>query len=103
MAVATKDTGVVVQSWVSPRLAAELKRYAEAERRSVSSTIRLALEDRLRPNPRGPAMSEWQNRLAYRDRDQSRCCRRGGSRRATACSEDRRVADGARLKTMARA
>jgi hypothetical protein len=31
------------------RLAAELKRYAEAERRSGCATIRIALEDRLRP------------------------------------------------------
>ena len=53
MAVATKQTGVVLQSWVSPALAAELKRHAEAERRSVSSTIRLALEDRLRPDAEG--------------------------------------------------
>jgi hypothetical protein len=46
VAVATKSTGVIVQSWVSPQLAAELKRYAEAERRSVSAAIRLALTAR---------------------------------------------------------
>ena len=51
MAAATKSTGVVIQSWVTPQLAAELKRYAEAERRSVSAAIRIALEDRLRPGP----------------------------------------------------
>ena len=48
MAVATKGTGVVIQAWVSPDLAEALKAQAELERRSVSSTIRVALEDRLR-------------------------------------------------------
>jgi hypothetical protein len=52
-----KSTGVIVQSWVSPRLAAELKRRAEAERRSVSSTIRIALEDRLRLDAEGGRMA----------------------------------------------
>jgi predicted transcriptional regulator len=45
---AAPSTGIVVQSWVPPSLAAELKRLAESERRSVSATIRLAVEDRLR-------------------------------------------------------
>ena len=40
--------GTVVQSWVPRELAAELKRRAEAERRSVSSVIRIAVEERLR-------------------------------------------------------
>ena len=51
MTAATKSTGVVVQSWVSPALAEALKAQAQIERRSVSQTIRIALEDRLRPNP----------------------------------------------------
>jgi hypothetical protein len=48
VAIATKQTGVVLQSWVSPALAEALKAQAELERRSVSATIRLAVEDRLR-------------------------------------------------------
>ena len=48
MPTATRDTGVIVQSWVSPQLANELKRHAERERRSISAVIRIAVEDRLR-------------------------------------------------------
>jgi hypothetical protein len=52
VAIATKQTGIVLQSWVSPALAERLKAQAELERRSVSATIRLALEDRLRDGRR---------------------------------------------------
>ena len=48
MAIATKDTGKRVQAWISPSLAARLREQAAAERRSVSATIRLAVEDRVR-------------------------------------------------------
>lgn len=48
MAIAAKESGKVVQSWVPPELAAQLTAQAELERRSVSSTIRLAIEDKLR-------------------------------------------------------
>jgi hypothetical protein len=48
VAIATKDTGQVIQSWVGPELAKALKAQAELERRSVSSTIRLAIENKLR-------------------------------------------------------
>jgi hypothetical protein len=41
-------TGTVVQSWVPVDLAVELKRHAQVERRSVSSAIRIAIEDKLR-------------------------------------------------------
>jgi Ribbon-helix-helix protein, copG family len=41
-------TGTIVQSWVPVPLAEELKQLAEAERRSISATIRNCLEDRLR-------------------------------------------------------
>jgi predicted transcriptional regulator len=41
-------SGAIVQSWVPPRLAAELKQLADRDRRSVSAIIRHALEDRLR-------------------------------------------------------
>ena len=44
MAVATKDTGQVVQSWVSPTLAREIKQLADDDHRSVSALIRIALE-----------------------------------------------------------
>jgi predicted transcriptional regulator len=56
--VATADsptsTGEVLQAWVSPELARELKQLAEQERRSVSAVIRLALEDQLRRDGRRP-------------------------------------------------
>jgi hypothetical protein len=41
-------TGEVVQSWVPPELARQLKRQAQRERRSVSSAIRIAIEDQRR-------------------------------------------------------
>ena len=44
-----EPTGKVVQSWVPAHLAEQLKAQAELERRSVSSTIRLAIEARLHP------------------------------------------------------
>jgi hypothetical protein len=50
--VATKEessTGKIIQSWVPADLAAELKRHAEDERRSVSAVIRDAVEDAVRP------------------------------------------------------
>jgi predicted transcriptional regulator len=50
----TTSTGEVVQAWVSPDLARELKQLAEQERRSVSAVIRLALEDQLRKEGRRP-------------------------------------------------
>ena len=47
--IGTKDeAGVRVQAWVPPSLARELKAAADADRRSVSATIRIAVEDRLR-------------------------------------------------------
>ena len=44
----TSDSGVIVQSWVPPQLAEQLKAEADLERRSVSAVIRIALEDKLR-------------------------------------------------------
>jgi Ribbon-helix-helix protein, copG family len=44
----TKEPGTVVQAWVPPALAAQIKARADDERRSVSAVIRLALEDALR-------------------------------------------------------
>jgi hypothetical protein len=41
------DDRVTLQSVVPRALADELKRYAEANRRSVSNAIRIAVEDRL--------------------------------------------------------
>jgi hypothetical protein len=40
MATATKTPGTRVQSWLPVELAADLKHYAEAERRSISSVVR---------------------------------------------------------------
>jgi Ribbon-helix-helix protein, copG family len=48
VAVATKDTGKVVQTWIGPALAEQLKQQAEQKRRSVSALVRIAIEDRLR-------------------------------------------------------
>lgn len=47
--MATQDSsGTVVQTWLPHPLDQELRKHAEAERRSLSQTIRLAIEDRLR-------------------------------------------------------
>jgi len=43
-----KSSGTVVQTWLPHPLDKELRKHAEAERRSLSSAIRLAIEDRLR-------------------------------------------------------
>jgi hypothetical protein len=48
---ATKKA-VTVRSVLPPDLAEQLKAQAELERRSVSATIRLALEDQLRRRER---------------------------------------------------
>jgi predicted transcriptional regulator len=45
VAIATRNTGKVVQAWVSPQLEAALKQTAERERRSVSAVVRNAVED----------------------------------------------------------
>jgi hypothetical protein len=52
MAVATKETGQRVQAWISPDEARQVKAQADAERRSVSSWLRLAIEDQLRAKGR---------------------------------------------------
>lgn len=44
----------VLATWVPVDLAAQVKREAGAARRSVSQTIRLALEDRFRRQERRP-------------------------------------------------
>ena len=44
-------TGTIVQSWVPIPVAEQLKAQADLERRSVSSLIKLAIEDRLRGDP----------------------------------------------------
>jgi hypothetical protein len=43
-----RPSGAVVQAWLPHPLDQELRKHAEAERRSLSSTIRLAVEDLLR-------------------------------------------------------
>jgi hypothetical protein len=47
------EAGTVVQAWVPPSLAAELRARALDERRSVSAMIRIAIEDALRRDERG--------------------------------------------------
>ena len=44
----TDTSGTVVQAWLPHPLDQELRKHAEAERRSLSSTIRFAIEDKLR-------------------------------------------------------
>jgi hypothetical protein len=51
MITSTQRRGERIQAWVPASLAAELKRHAAEERRSVSAAIRIALEDRLRDQP----------------------------------------------------
>jgi hypothetical protein len=48
MSIASRDTGKIVQAWVSPQLEAALKQTAERERRSVSAVVRNAVEDAVR-------------------------------------------------------
>ena len=47
MAFETRQPGRVIQSWVSPELAKQIRAAAQDERRSVSSMIRIAVEDSL--------------------------------------------------------
>jgi len=47
-----QHVGVTVQSVLPPDLAEALKAQAELERRSISSTSRIALEDQLRRRDR---------------------------------------------------
>jgi hypothetical protein len=47
--------GRVIQTWLSPALAEQVKQQAERERRSVSALVRIAVEDRLgRADRTGP-------------------------------------------------
>jgi hypothetical protein len=48
VATQEKTSGKVVQAWLPHPLDKELRKHAESERRSLSSTIRLAVEDALR-------------------------------------------------------
>jgi predicted transcriptional regulator len=48
VAIASKDTGKRIETWLSPSLARELKELADRDRRSMSAVIRNAVEDRLR-------------------------------------------------------
>jgi Ribbon-helix-helix protein, copG family len=51
VATETKETGVNVQSWLPPDLAQQVRAKAEAEKRSISQVVRLALEDQLARRP----------------------------------------------------
>jgi hypothetical protein len=48
VATETKESGQRVQSILPPALAEQVKAQAELERRSVSQTVRLLIEDQLR-------------------------------------------------------
>ncbi|MGZ5308658.1 MAG: ribbon-helix-helix protein, CopG family [Solirubrobacterales bacterium] len=48
MAATQQSNGTVFQAWLPHPLDKELRERAEAERRSISQTIRIAVEDRLR-------------------------------------------------------
>jgi len=43
----SKNMGTVIQSWVTPKFAREIKELAESDGRSVSNLIKLALRERL--------------------------------------------------------
>jgi hypothetical protein len=45
---ATKSTSTRVQTWLPISLAEQLRAQCAIERRSISQTVRLAIEDRLR-------------------------------------------------------
>jgi predicted transcriptional regulator len=47
VAIASRDTGKRIETWLSPALARELKELADRDRCSVSAVIRNAVEDRL--------------------------------------------------------
>ena len=47
----SENTGTVVQAWVAPRFAREIKELADRDGRSVSNFIKLALRDRLAETP----------------------------------------------------
>lgn len=52
---ARSPAGQVIQTWLSPALAEQLKAQADLEHRTVSATVRLAIEDRLsRSDTSGP-------------------------------------------------
>jgi predicted transcriptional regulator len=48
VAIASKDTGKRLETWLSPSLARGLKDLADRDRRSVSAVIRNAVEDKVR-------------------------------------------------------
>lgn len=50
----TPPGGVVLQTWVPPDLADQVKEHAQPEQRSVSSTIRNAIIDQLREPGKRP-------------------------------------------------
>ena len=47
MAKSENSTGTVIQSWVSPKFAREIRELAVQDGRSVSNLIKVALRDRL--------------------------------------------------------
>jgi hypothetical protein len=47
-AATERPSGKVAQVWLPHPLDQELRKHAKAERRSLSSTIRIAVEDKLR-------------------------------------------------------
>ena len=48
-----QESGSVVQTWLPHPLDKELRQHAADKRRSLSQTIRLAVEDQLRQQPPG--------------------------------------------------
>jgi Ribbon-helix-helix protein, copG family len=72
MAAKSENTGTVLQSWVTPKFAREIRELAENDGRSVSNLIRFALRERLQASPIGEG--------AHRGGDSSpRAPRRGAS------------------------
>jgi hypothetical protein len=49
-----KNAGTVVQAWVRPEFAAEIRELADRDGRTVSNLIKIALRDRLSSAPSSP-------------------------------------------------
>jgi hypothetical protein len=53
MARSSENTGTVVQAWVRPEFARQVKELANRDGRTVSNLIKVALRDRLETSPMG--------------------------------------------------
>jgi hypothetical protein len=61
-----ESSGTVAQVWLRHPLDKELRKHAEAERRSLSATIRLAIEDKLRGTEQRQLVDQTPDQVARR-------------------------------------